>query len=91
MPLASGDTGVKALTQMQCSASVTGTLNFVVGHPLAWMMAPQLYLPGVMDGVIGPFNMPRIFDNAALALLMTMTSSGLNMSAVDVQVDIVQG
>lgn len=67
-PLATGDLGIKALTQMQCSASVTGSINFVIGHPIAW-------IPGVAvaaawsftDGATTAFA--RIFDSACLALL----------------------
>ena len=36
-PLATGDNGISTLTQMQCSASVTGTVAFVIGHPTAFM------------------------------------------------------
>jgi hypothetical protein len=70
MPFASGDSGVKALTQMQCSASVaTGVINFVVGHPLAWMPCPVANMVCIVDGINSAFNMVRIFDSAALAFL----------------------
>lgn len=69
-PLASGDSGIKALTQMQCSAAVaTGVIDFVIGHPLGVMLFP------VINSLL-PFNWltsrnlaPRIFDNAAVSLL----------------------
>jgi len=71
-PLASGDSGVKALTQMQCSASVaTGVINFVVGHPIAWMPCPIANMTCIADGINTSFNLQRIFDNACLALLET--------------------
>lgn len=68
--LASGDTGVKALTQMQCSAAVaTGAIDFVIGHPIGFMTM-------MLANVIYPFDWltnrnlaPRIFDSACLALL----------------------
>ncbi len=69
-PLASGDTGISALTQMQCSASVTGTISFVIGHPLAWVPVALGSFLSVYDGINSIFNMPRIFDSAALALLL---------------------
>lgn len=70
MPLIAGDTGVKDLDQMQCSALVaTGTLNFVVGHPLAWMPCPTANLVCVQDGINTAFNLVRIFNDACLALL----------------------
>lgn len=67
-PLASGDTGIKALTQMQCSASITGALNFVIGHPIAWMpLGPATGVMAFIDGVTTAFE--RIFDDACLAFL----------------------
>lgn len=69
-PLETGDVGVKALTQMQCSALVaTGVINFVVGHPIAWMPCPIANLVCVADGINSAFNLARIFDNACLAFL----------------------
>lgn len=69
MPLASGDTGVMDLDQMQCSASITGSINFVVGHPLAWMPCPLANCICVADGINTAFNLVRVFDDACLALL----------------------
>lgn len=70
MPLASGDVGVKALTQMQCSALVaTGTIDFVVGHPIAWMSCPIANLVCTIDGINTAFNLVTVYDNACLALL----------------------
>lgn len=69
-PLATGDVGVKALTQMQCDALVaTGVVNFVIGHPLAWMPCPVANFICVVDGINSAFNLARIFDDAALAFL----------------------
>lgn len=69
-PLANGDTGVKALTQMQCSAAVaTGVVNFVIGHPIAWMPCPIANMVCVTDGINSAFNLARILDDAALAFL----------------------
>lgn len=69
-PLETGDVGIKALTQMQCSASVaTGVINFVIGHPIAWMPCPVANLVCVSDFINTSFNLARIFDDAALAFL----------------------
>ena len=69
-PLASGDRGIKALTQMQCSAVVaTGLLNFVIGHPIALMPIPLANLVCVQDGINTAFNLTRIFDDACLSFL----------------------
>lgn len=70
LPLAAGDVGVKALTQMQCSALVaTGTIEFVIGHPIAFMPCPIANLICPTDGINTAFNLTRIYDNAALGLI----------------------
>lgn len=69
-PLASGDYGIKALTQMQCSsAALTGTINFVMGHPIAFMPCPLANMICMVDGINTAFNLTRVFDDAALAFL----------------------
>lgn len=69
-PLATGDTGVKALTQMQCSALVaTGVIWFMMGHPIAFMPCPNANIVCVTDGIMTAFNLIRIFDDACLAFL----------------------
>lgn len=69
-PLESGDVGIKTLTQMQCSALVaTGTVNFVIGHPIAVMPCPIANLVCVSDYINTAFNLARIFNDAALAFL----------------------
>ncbi len=68
-PLAAGDVGVKAITQLQCDASITGTVNFVIGHPIAWLLCPIALVMSVQDGINSVFQMTRIFDSACLALL----------------------
>jgi hypothetical protein len=72
-PLGTGDIGVKALTQMQCSALVaTGVVNFVIGHPLVWMPIPIVNLHIIHDFVRGAFSLVRVFDDAAMGLLEVM-------------------
>ena len=68
-PLAAGDTGVKALTQMQCDASVSGGVDFVIGHPIAFMPCPIASQISITDGINTAFNLTRIFDDACLAFL----------------------
>ena len=70
MPLAAGDTGIKALTQMQCSALVaTGLLDFVIGHPIAFMPSFLGSHMHVANGVNSALNLARIFDNACLSVI----------------------
>lgn len=68
-PLAVGDIGVKAITQIQYSAVCTGAIDVIIGHPIAWMPCPIANLVCVADGINTAFNLTRIFDDAALALL----------------------
>lgn len=68
-PLASGDVGVMDLDQMQCSAAVaTGSLDFVIGHPIGIMAFPVINIPLPFDWLTNRDQAPRIFDDAALAL-----------------------
>lgn len=69
-PLADGDNGIKELDQMHCSAAVaTGAINFVIGHPIAFMPCQIANQVCVADGVTTALNLERIFDDAALAFL----------------------
>lgn len=68
--LASGDSGIKALTQMQCSAAVaTGAIDFVIGHPLILMPTYIANAVSMIDGINTAFNLTRIFDDACIAFL----------------------
>lgn len=70
MPLASGDIGIKNLTQMQCSAAVaTGTIDFVIGHPIAINACPIANIACLDDGLYTSLNLTAIFDNACLSFI----------------------
>lgn len=69
-PLAAGDMGVKALTQMQCSALVaSGAITFVIGHPIGFMAGPLVNITVPFEWITNRNQAPRIFDNACLAFL----------------------
>lgn len=69
-PLESGDVGIKAWTQMQCSASVaTGLVNFVIGHPIGFMSFPVINSMLPFDWLTNRNQAPRIFNDAYLAFL----------------------
>lgn len=69
-PLASGDTGIMDLAQMQCSAAVaTGAVNFVIGHPLGWMAFPVINSILPFDWLTNRNLAPRVFDDACLAMI----------------------
>ena len=90
-PLATGDRGIKALTQMQCSALVaTGLLDFVIGHPIAWIPIPIVNLICVADGINTAFSLTRIFDDACLSFL-EVTKPAANATTYTGGITIVSG
>ena len=69
-PLASDDTGIRNLTQMQCSAAVaTGAIDFTIGHPIAFMPCGIANFVCEKDGLTTSISLERIFDDACLAFL----------------------
>jgi hypothetical protein len=67
-PLAAGDTGIRSLDQMQCSAAVaTGAINFVIGRAIGVMAFPiaQILLP--FDWLTNRRLAPRVANDACLA------------------------
>ena len=69
-PLASGDVGIKALTQMQCSAAVaTGVIWFMIGHPIGFMSFPVINSMLPFDWLTNRNQAPRVFPGACLAFL----------------------
>lgn len=77
IPLATGDTGIKNLTQIQVSAAaLTGGIDFTIYHPLAIFpaLSNQGFTP--MDFVNSAFAMTRIFDNACLSFINLNNNTG---------------
>lgn len=70
VPLNSGDTGARYLTNIAQSTitSVTGTTTWWVGHPIALMPYAVANVPFVLDGINSAFNLQRIYDDACLFL-----------------------
>lgn len=70
VPLASGDIGMGAWTQMQCSASVaTGVVWFMLGHPIGFHTMPVANMVTPTNWLTSRDPAPRVFDNACLAFL----------------------
>lgn len=70
VPLETGDVGIKAWTQMQCSAAVaTGVIWFMIGHPLGFMSFPVINSVLPFDWLTNRDQAPRIFDDACIAFL----------------------
>lgn len=90
-PLESGDVGIKALTQMQCSAAVaTGVIWFMIGHPIAFIQFPVANFITTKDYIQTAFNLVRIFDDAFLTLLEVIKPA-TGATTYNVQFDAVAG
>jgi hypothetical protein len=48
---------------------VSGTVAFVIGHPIAFLPCVVANMITIVDGINTAFNLTRIFDDAALAFL----------------------
>lgn len=69
-PLAAGDSGIKLLTQMQCSAAVaTGVIWFMIGHPLGFISFPVINALLPFDWLTNQDQAPRVFNAACTAFL----------------------
>lgn len=89
VPFQAGDTGMTALTQMQCSASVTGGIDFTINHPLAWVGCPLATYLCQVDGIRSAFNLCRVFDDACLSLSIYSTAG--TSPSVSGWVELLQG
>jgi len=69
-PLAAGDVGIKALTNMSGSAAVgTGVIDWVIGHPIAVNVCPIANIACIDDGLYTSMNLTPILDNACLSFI----------------------
>jgi hypothetical protein len=75
-PLAADDTGIKALTQMQCSAAtVTGGVEFFIGHPIGFSFGTpsisSFNWPRAKEEswLIRADQAPRVYDSACLTTM----------------------
>ena len=70
IPLQAFDIGIKSLQQMQLSAAIaTGTLQAIIGHPIAVFPCPVANLVCQVDGVNTAFNLTPIMDFACLTFI----------------------
>lgn len=67
--LAAGDIGVKAISSMQCSASVTGGVTWVIGHPLALIPVWGANNFSPADFTNSAFGVVRMYATACLAMM----------------------
>lgn len=69
IPLNSGDTGVRNVTNIAFSAASTGVSNIVIGRPLGWIACSQAGVMALMDGINSMFNVAEYKAGACLAFL----------------------
>ena len=81
-PLAAGDSGILALTQMQCSASLTGAVDFVINHPIAWFPCPVAAIVCRFEFIRTAFTATRIFDDSCLSFLQVNALSATSANPV---------
>lgn len=71
MPLMAGDAGIRSVQQFQLSATYTsGVLNLVLCRPLCTLPITTLGVTAERDLVNQFMSMPKVFDEACLAILM---------------------
>lgn len=68
LPLASGDTGVRALSAYTCSAANTGTLCFVLLREMMLVPMGTAGVPTQIDNIFQIGGLDRVYDGACLAL-----------------------
>lgn len=66
VPLLAGDTGVRAITSVNCGTTVTGTVNIKIGSPLVYIPIYASNQPSIYDGVNSNFNMAEVKNGACL-------------------------
>ena len=69
IPLNSGDTGVRALTNADLSATSTGNVDYVLGKPIVMIPQGIANFPVIIDGINSAFNLIKIEDNSCLAFM----------------------
>lgn len=70
MPLAAGDTGILALTEIDQSIALAGgQVAFVIGHPLGWCANPVTRMTTRNLGLATAFSLTRVFDDACICMI----------------------
>lgn len=97
MPLADGDVGVKAITQIQIDALVaSGNIEYVLSHPLYWVISPGALgsdsstWPAfwTSDGITSAMQLVRVFDDACLYVYVPIVNS---LNATNALLTLVEG
>lgn len=77
-PLAEGDKGVQAITQIQMDASSAQARHWMMGHPIGWISSPIAARMMRAERITTAFNVTRISNDACLQFIMTGTGAVTN-------------
>lgn len=70
MPLGAGDVGIRNFSGLQLTAALaTGSLDWVIGHPIAVNVCPISNVACLDDGLYTSMNLTTILDNACLSFI----------------------
>ena len=69
VPLNSGDTGARKITNVQSSGANTGVVDWMICHALAILPCPVANQPFILDGINSAFNLVKIETDACLTLM----------------------
>lgn len=69
IPLNSGDTGVRSLTNSNLSAASTGNVDYVLAKPYVWIPQGIANFPIIVDGINSAFNLVKVTDSSCLAFM----------------------
>lgn len=86
LPLATGDSGVRSLTNFTCSGANTGTLCFILMNNFVWWGLGTAGLPTQIDQVVQLANLPRIYDGACVSLMAYFPAATATTLVGDVNV-----
>ncbi len=76
IPLNSGDTGVRNVTNLDLSAAMaSGATDIVLGKPYVWIPTHAINVPTVIDGLNSAFNLVQITDSSCLAFFEVWKSA----------------
>jgi hypothetical protein len=75
LPLATGDCGIRSLTNFTCSAANTGSMAFCMVRPLATMSFGGASVPVERDLAMQLANLERVYDGACLTWFVYVSAA----------------
>lgn len=91
LPLAAGDTGVRALQSYTLATGTTGTVAAVYVKPLAFIPVPVVNVMSERDMLFQLANLPQVQDGACLGLMVQAGGALAASSAFQGYVDLAWG